>query len=337
VNDVPFDVVGVGANSVDYVYRLPEFPHPDTQAAKLRITHHAILCGGQTTTALCTCAAMGLRARYVGVTGDDENGTLIRRELEARGVDAEHACVHHAKNAFAVILVDERRGERVVLWQRDGALTLLPREIDPSVVAQSRLVHVDDVDEDAAICAASIGRSAGIPVTSDIERVTERTEELVAAVTIPIFAEHVIEQLTGEGDFERGLRKIRAQRGGSKRTRPTSSRPGPFGPGQEQVRLKPDTMYDCDMLCVTLGARGAMLLAGDRLHHAPGLPVEVVDTTGAGDVFRGAFIAALLRGDSPADILRFANAAAALSCTRLGAIDGIPAMEEVLAFVDHKT
>jgi sugar/nucleoside kinase (ribokinase family) len=304
VNDVPFDVVGVGANSVDYVYRLPEFPHPDTQAAKLRITHHAILCGGQTTTALCTCAAMGLRARYVGVTGDDENGTLIQRELKARGVDAEHARVHHAKNAFAVILVDERRGERVVLWQRDAALTLQHREIDPSVVAQSRLVHVDDVDEDAAICAASIGRSAGIPVTSDIERVTERTEELVATVTIPIFAEHVIEQLTGEGDFERGLRKIRAQRGGS-----------------------------CDMLCVTLGARGAMLLAGDRLHHAPGLPVEVIDTTGAGDVFRGAFIAALLRGDSPADILRFANAAAALSCTRLGAIDGIPAMEEVLAWL----
>ena len=301
-----FDVVGVGANSVDYVYRLPEFPHPDTQAAKLRITHHVVLCGGQTTTALCTCAAMGLRARYIGVTGDDENGTLIRRELEARGIDTEHACVHHAKNAFAVILVDDRRGERVVLWQRDAALALQHREIDPSVVAQSRLVHVDDVDEDAAICAASIGRSAGIPVTSDIERVTERTEELVAAVTIPIFAEHVIEQLTGESDFERGLRKIRAQRGG-------------------------------DLICVTLGARGAMLLEGDRLHHAPGLPVEVVDTTGAGDVFRGAFIAALLRGDSPAGILRFANAAAALSCTRLGAIDGIPAMEEVLAFADHKT
>jgi sulfofructose kinase len=326
VNGVPFDVVGVGANSVDYVYRLPEFPHPDTQAAKLRITHHAVLCGGQTTTALCTCAAMGLRARYIGVVGDDENGTLIRRELEARGVDAEHACVHHAKNAFAVILVDDRRGERVVLWQRDAALALQHREIDPSVVAQSRLVHVDDVDEDAAICAASIGRSAGIPVTSDIERVTERTEELVAAVTIPIFAEHVIEQLTGEGDFERGLRKIRASR-----------RPGPSGPRPEQVRLKPDTTYDYDMLCVTLGARGAMLLEGDRLHHVPGLPVEVVDTTGAGDVFRGAFIAALLRGDSPAGILRFANAAAALSCTRLGAIDGIPAMEEVLAFADDKT
>jgi sugar/nucleoside kinase (ribokinase family) len=313
-----FDVVGVGANSVDYVYRLPEFPHPDTQAAKLRITHHAVLCGGQTTTALCTCAAMGLRARYIGVTGNDENGTLIRRELEAHGVDAAHSYVRRAKNAFAVILLDERKGERVVLWHRDAALTLQRGEIDASVVAGSRLIHVDDVDEDAAICAASIGRLAGIPVTSDIERVTPRTEELVAAVTIPIFAEHVIEALTGERDFERGLRKIRANR-----------RPGPSGPGEEKVPLKPDTTDDHELLCVTLGVRGAMLLEGDRLHHAAGLPVEVVDTTGAGDVFRGAFIAALLRGDTPADILRFANAAAALSCTRLGAIDGIPAMDDV--------
>ena len=309
-----FDVVGVGANSVDYVYRLPEFPHPDTQAAKLRITHHAVLCGGQTTTALCTCAAMGLRAKYIGVTGNDANGELIRRELETRGVDAGHAHVRRgARNAYAVILLDERRGERVVLWQRDAALTLKPGEIDASVVAQSRLIHVDDVDEDAAICAASIGRSAGIPVTSDIERVTERTEELVAAVTIPIFAEHVIEALTGERDVERGLRKVRAQCGGAGR------RPGPFGPGD-------------NLVCVTLGARGAMLLEDDRLHSVPGLPVEVVDTTGAGDVFRGAFIAAFLRGDAPADILRFANAAAALSCTRLGAIDGIPAIEEVLGY-----
>ena len=79
-----FDVVGVGANSVDYVYRLPEFPKPDSPAAKLRIAHHALTCGGQTATALCTCAAMGLRARYVGATGNDDNGHLIREELSRR-------------------------------------------------------------------------------------------------------------------------------------------------------------------------------------------------------------------------------------------------------------
>jgi sulfofructose kinase len=342
VNDTLFDVLGIGANSVDYVYRLPEFPDPDTSAAKLRIAQDAVLCGGQTATVLCTCAAMGLRTTYIGVTGDDDNGERIRRELQRRGVNMQHAPVHRARNAFAVILVDGRRGERVVLWHRDAALALSTGELDAAVIAASRLVHVDDTDEDAAIRAASLARSAAVPVTSDIERLTERTEELVAAVTVPIFAEHVLEQLTGERDFERALRKVQSKRGGAKpppprlrrsteatgeggRTRPTGgSGSGPFGPGD-------------DLICVTLGARGAMLLEGGRLHHAPGLRVKVVDTTGAGDVFRGAFIAALLRGDSPAEILRFANAAAALSCTRLGAIDSVPALEETLALANGPT
>jgi sugar/nucleoside kinase (ribokinase family) len=83
------------------------------------------------------------------------------------------------------------------------------------------------------------------------------------------------------------------------------------------------------MLCVTLGAGGAMLLAGNEIHHEPGIKVKTVDTTGAGDVFRGAFIYALLRGDAPREIVRFANAAAALSCTRIGAMASIPSLHEL--------
>ena len=301
-----FDVVGIGANSVDYVYCLPRFPQPDGPAAKLRIGKHLITCGGQTATALCTCAALGLRTAYVGTIGNDPNGERIREELSRRGVGVEHTHVRDAINPFAVILLDER-GERVVLWERAPGLELRAAEVDPSLIRGARLVHVDDVDEEAAIRAARLASEAGIPVTSDIERVTPRTEELVAAVTIPIFAEHVPEALTGERDLERALRQI------------------------QQVRLKPDPTYGKpdatyagDLVCVTLGARGAMLLAGDRVYDEPAHRVAVVDTTGAGDVFRGAFIVALLRGDSPADILRFANAAAAVSCGRVGAMNGVP-------------
>ena len=324
-----FDVVGVGANSVDYVYRLPEFPRPDSPAAKLRIAHHAISCGGQTATTMCTCASMGLRSRYVGATGNDDNGRLIRDELTRRGVDTAHLAVRNAGNAFAVILLDETLGERVVLWDRSPQLDLTPAEIDPAVIGDARLLHVDDVDVEASIRAALIAQEAGMPVTSDIEQVGDRTEALIAAVTVPIFAEHVLEPLTGESDPERALRAI-----GRRTVRlkpnttydeargpgPSARRPGPFGPGAET-------------LCVTLGARGAMLLVGDRLHHEPAFPVAVSDTTGVGDVFRGAFIAALLRGDMPADILRFANAAAAVGCTRPGAINGVPTRGEIEALL----
>lgn len=292
-----FDVVGVGANSVDYVYRLPRFPQPDSPAAKLRISEHRVTCGGQTATALCTCAAMGLRATYIGTTGSDPNGERMRRELSARGIDLAHASVREAMNPFAVILLDERQGERVVLWDRGPGLLLEDDELAPSLIRGARLLHVDDVDEEAAIRAAQIARDEGLPVTSDIERVTPRTEALVAAVTVPIFAEHAAQVLTGEREVARAIRAVQAASGAR-------------------------------MVCVTLGARGAMLLADGRLYHEQACPVETIDTTGAGDVFRGAFIVALLRGDPPEQILRFANAAAAISCTRVGAMASVPTLEE---------
>lgn len=291
-----FDVIGIGANSVDYVYRLPAYPEVDGPNAKMRISSHMLCCGGQVATALSTCAAMGLRVKYVGATGTDDNGRRIRDELARRGIDLTDAVIRDVTNQFAVIMVDEHAGERIVLWDRHEGLVLRPRELAPEILTHARVLHVDDVDQNAAILAAHAGRGAGAAVTSDIDRITERTEELVSAVTIPIFAEHVPKALTGEADFERALRKLRRLNAG--------------------------------MMCVTLGPRGAVVLEGDRFHHEPAFQVDALDTTGAGDVFRGALIAALLRGESVPDMLRFANAAAGVSCTRLGALNGVPTREE---------
>ena len=294
-------VVGVGANSVDLVYVLPEYPHPDGPTSKLPITSHRLSPGGQTTTALCACAALGLRASYVGAFGNDQHARRLRDELTRRGVGVEHALTRDAPNRYAVILVDERRGERVVLWHRAPALAIREEELPRALLTGARVVHVDDEDEELAIAAARLARGAGVTVTSDIDRVTPRTPALVDAVSIPIFAEHVAEALTAERDLERALRALR---------RPHHA-----------------------LLCVTLGARGAMLLPGvrheDRAEVVPGFAVPVVDTTGAGDVFRGAFIEAWLRASTPREAVRFANAAAALACTRYGAIEGVPAREEI--------
>jgi sulfofructose kinase len=298
-----WDVVGVGANSVDYVYRLPAYPEPEGLRSKLRISSHRISCGGQIATTLCTCAAMGLRTKYVGAVGADGNGQRMRAELHHRGIDTSGIVERDALNAYAVILIAEDIGERVVLWDRSEALALKPDELPREAITSARALHVDDVDQNAGIAAGRIGCQAGVVVTSDIDRMTDRTEELIATVTVPIFAEHVPPALTGESDPERALRKLRRRHSG--------------------------------LLCVTLGAQGSMLLDGDRIHHQPAFPITPVDTTGAGDVFRGAFIVALLRGDAPPDILRFANAAAAVSCTRPGAIDGVPTAADAESLIAY--
>ncbi|HKW01731.1 MAG TPA: PfkB family carbohydrate kinase [Vicinamibacterales bacterium] len=292
-----WDVVGVGASAVDRVYVLPESLAGAARDAKLRIRRHLISCGGQVATTLVTCQRLGLTTAYIGTIGSDADAARLSDELARDHVDLTHVVARDAPHAFAVILIDERTGERMVLWDRDERLRLTPADVPPDVITRARLVHVDDVDIDASIAAATLARAANIPVTSDIERASDRADELIAAVTCPMFARQGLAELTGLDDPERGLRKMRS-----------------LNPG---------------LLCVTLGPDGAMALDGDAIVHVPGVAVRAIDTTGAGDVFRGAFATAWLEGGSTRDVLRFANAAAALSSTRVGAISGAPTRAEL--------
>ena len=252
-------------------------------------------------TAMAACAGFGLKTAYAGCAGHDHSGRLLRAELEQRGVDISLVKTRECANRFAVITVDETTGERIVLWDRDERLNLAAREIEAVPIESARIIHVDDEDQEAAIAAATLARRAGVPCTSDIDRLTSRTTDLIAAVSIPIFAQHVLPAITGETDIERALRAVRRSHDG--------------------------------MLCVTLGAAGAMALIGDECLTAPGFAVKAVDTTGAGDVFRAALIYALLKELPPREMLRLANAAAAVSCTRAGAIAGVPSMREVEALL----
>jgi sulfofructose kinase len=209
--------------------------------------------------------------------------------------------VRPVANRSAVILVDERNGDRVVMGHRDAGLALTPDMLPRSALMHARVVHVDGVDEAASIEAARVAREAGAQVTCDLEAIGGRTGELLRELTVPILAQGLPQAITGASDPEQALRRLDAP--------------------HAQFR------------CVTMGAQGALLVDGDRAYRAAPPRVDVVDTTGAGDVFRGAFIGALLRGDGAEAILRFANAAAALSCTRAGALGGVPTREAVEAIL----
>jgi|WetSurMetagenome_2_1015567.scaffolds.fasta_scaffold75500_2 sulfofructose kinase len=301
----PCDVLGIGANSIDYVTVAPAFPRPEGWFSKMQIRRHLVTCGGQTATAMAVCAKFGLRARYVGAVGADENGQRVLADLPRHQVDASGVVTRDGRNQFAVIVIDGETGERAVLWDRDPSLALTEDDVPLGDIAAARVLHVDDVDQAAAIRAARHAAALGIPVTSDLDRMTDRTADLVDAVTYPIFADGLHEKLTGCADHEEALRRL---------CRPHHR-----------------------ALCVTIGQHGAVALAGGRFIRSPGFKVEAVDTTGSGDVFRGAFIHALLQGWDIERILCFANAAAALACTGLGAMAGIPDLEASLALAASRS
>lgn len=291
-------IVGVGANSVDFVCTAPVAPSATGPASKLRLTHHRHSPGGQVATTLAACARFGLATRYIGAFGNDANGTLIREELSRRGVDLAHTVTRDAANQCAVILIDASTGERIVLWDRDEQLALGDNDVTANAIAGARVVHVDDVDVRASIRAATIARSLRIDVTTDIDRVVGGVDELVKLATHPIFSEHVATELTGEADPERALRKLR------------KSHPG--------------------LLTITLGAAGSVALDDDNVVRVAGFEVNAVDTTGAGDIFRAGFIYGVVQGWAADRMLRFANAAAAVSCTGSGAMDSVPDLARVL-------
>ena len=240
--------------------------------------------------------ALGLTTRFLGPIGNDANGRRVRDDLAARHVDLANVIIREADNQFAVVLVDQSTGERTVLWHRDPRLLLGDAPIDPRSSTVVCCMSTMSTRKES-IRVARLAVAAGITVTSDLDRMTDRTPELVSSVSVPIFAEHLPPLLTGERDPERRCASC------------ASSTPG--------------------LLCVTLGTNGAMALDGDRIVHSPAFAVNAVDTTGSGDVFRAGFVYATLAGWPTAEMLRFSNAAAAVSVTRLGAMAGAPSLAEV--------
>jgi sulfofructose kinase len=300
--DRPFDVVGLGQNSVDLVAVLPEFP---ANNSKHRIQRFARLPGGQVASAMVCCARLGCRARYIGRFGDDELGGIGLSSLLAEGVDLGAAgIVHGASTRFAIILVDGRSGDRTVLWERDPRLAETPDTVPAAVVSSARALLVDCDDVEASVAAARIARANGVVTVIDVEAPVPGLDDLLPLIDVIIASEGFPERYTGAATADEALATLAAR-------------------------------FDPAMVCVTLGPGGSHALVAGRAVRTPAFPVTCVDSTGAGDAFRGGFIAALLRfGWSDADLLlRYANAVAALKCRKPGAREGLPRAAEVDALL----
>jgi sulfofructose kinase len=290
-----WDVVGVGVNAVDHLCIVDPFP---TYDSKSTLAGYDCQPGGQVATALVALARWYCRATYVGTFGDGPLGELSRASLVDDGVDVASARTRHGvANQTAVILVDRASGERTILMHRPAALTLRPDELDRDLVTSGRVLHLDGYDADAAYTAASWARQAGVPVVVDVDTRVGPVERLLAVSDAVIVSRAFACDLTGAVDADQALARLAA-----------STR--------------------APLVAVTLGAAGVIAVTAAGTFRAAGYPVRAVDTTGAGDVFHAGFIYGLLRGWSLEDTLAFANATAALKCTKLGGRPGIPAIAD---------
>lgn len=289
------DVVGIGQNATDTLIELPRFPEFNSE---LPFRSARVLPGGQVATAIIACQQWGLKTRYIGKVGDDAAGELQRRELVRAGVESHLIVVPNCMSQSAYILVDEHTGERTILYNRDDRLELTPDDLREDWVRSARLVHVDGHNAVAGTVAARWARESGAVVTADLDHVYPGVDELLAVVDYPVTSRTFPELWTGEPDLFQAMRKI-----------------------SERYRSR--------MICTTLGQDGAVAWDGSRFWYAPAYRVPAVDTTGAGDVFHGAFAYGVLQRWPTDRLLEFCCAAAGLNCTALGARGAIKALDEI--------
>jgi sulfofructose kinase len=297
----PFDVVGMGLNSVDLLCLVPEFP---TSNSKMRIRRFEKSGGGQVATAMVALSRWGVKAKYIGKVGSDELGQFSLESIRQAGMDVSSVTVEpDVRNQFAMIIVDGRSGDRTILWDRDDRLIYREGELRREDACSGKLLHLDGHDIQAAIQCAQWARQAGIPTVLDADKVEPLTPELIRNLDFVVTSSRFPALFTGISDREKAFVELQKHTSG--------------------------------FLCTTLGPEGAMALVEREILHVKGFKIKAVDTTGAGDVFHAGFIYGLLQNWEISEILRFANAGAALKCRDLGGRSGIPTLLEAHNLLTH--
>lgn len=300
------DILGLGCVAVDDLLYVARYPEADDKQQVLRRDRQ---CGGLTATALVAASRLGARCAYAGTLGHDELSEFAIRRLTEESLDLGY--LQHrdgVRPIHSTIVVDEIQRTRTIFYDLSGAAPATPDWPPEEALRSSRVLFVDHFGLDGMIRAARVARAAGIPVVADFEsEPTGNFAELVALVDHPIVSYDFARRWTGQDD-------------------PSSSALSLWAPDRQAV-------------VVTWGDKGCWYVGADapnEIRHQPAFPVEVVDTTGCGDVFHGAYAAGLAQGMTLPDRVRFAAATAALKATRPGGQAGIPTRDAVEDFLTRR-
>jgi ribokinase len=257
-----------------------------------------LIPGGKGANQAVAAARLGAEVHMIGAVGADAFGNELVRALEREGVNIDHIKkVPDHGTGIASITISEQDNRIIVVPGANHSL--LPEDIDryESVIANS----------DACVFQLEIP----MPVVQ--RAVSLAKKHRVRVILNPAPAQPLPRELVEKVDF--------------------------LTPNEHERNVifeHIDAAAFADKVIVTEGARGVTIQKDGKPMLIPGFRVPVVDTTGAGDTFNGALAVALSKGMSLEDACRFANAAAALSVTKLGAQGGMPTEEEVKQFLQEK-
>jgi sulfofructose kinase len=291
----PVDVLCVGQASYDLIFAVERQPGENE---KIAATDYTNCGGGPAANAAVTVARLGGKAAFAGYMDNDIYGETHYRELRKEGVNCDLIVRGDRPTPLSAILV-KPDGTRTVVNHRIKTVPLRPEELDCSLIDCSVMLFDGHEPLLGAYLAGQAGKK-GIPTMLDAGSLHEGTQKLVSMVDYLVCSEHFAQQYTDRGNLHEALSSL--------------ADTAPF-------------------VVITCGERGLLWKTPKARGTMSAFMVQVIDTTGAGDVFHGALAYSLARHVEWLKALRFASGGAALCCTRLGARPGIPTGAEVDAFL----
>lgn len=293
------EIIGIGLAVLDHLMLVPDFPSREGVIAS---SQYKVQGGGMVATALVAAQRLGGLTEFWGRVGDDENGQNLLDELKASALNISQVqVVPGGRTGVCFVMVKMGTGERsfVVHSQRNLFVDLSTLNLDR--IRKAKVLLVDASWIEAAQQAAHYAKAHGIPVVVDIHDHSQPSLELLGLADYAIIPRQLADVLASKGDYSSALKDLRAR----------------------------NVKYPI----VTLGRDGCTYLYQEKIFRQPAFQVEAIDTTGAGDVFHGAFCYALVRGLVLPEAVTFASAVAALACTKLGGRSGIPTYEQTIRFM----
>lgn len=287
-------IVGIGANVFDTLYNIPTYPTEDT---KMRATASKTAGGGPVATGLVAASKLGEDTAYIGVLSDDNGGKFLKEDFEKYGVGTNLIDIKSGYRSFASVLwLCADTTTRTCVFDKGDLPPLALNDAQKQAVKDAEILMVDGNEMDAAVEAAKIARENGVKVLYDCGGLYEGVEKLLALTDIMIPSEEFSLGHTGCKTAEEAAKKLYET-------------------------------YNPEVVVITQGKRGGIIYDGKEIISYPIYPAVVVDSNGSGDVFHGAFAAAIAKGYDYLKCCHFSSAVSGLKCTGVGARESVPSFE----------
>lgn len=287
-------IVGIGANVFDTLYNIPTYPTEDT---KMRALSSKTAGGGPVATGLVAAQKLGEDTAYIGVLSDDNGGIFLKEDFEKYGVNTDLIDVRQGYRSFTSVLwLCNDKATRTCVFDKGDLPPLTLNDKQKQAIIEADILMVDGNELDAAVEAARIAKANGTKVLYDCGGLYDGVERLLCLTDIMIPSE----------EFSLGHTGCKTA---------------------EEAAVKLYNDYSPEVVVITQGKRGGIMYDGKNITPYPIYPAVVVDSNGSGDVFHGAFAAALCKGYDHLKCCHFSSAVSGLKCTGIGARESVPDFE----------